>query len=100
MKTRTPSIVDFSIFTAMRSSRPGRFLMVGSAPASAIGFHSSPVFGSKFQLLRSGMRDQLLHLRADVDLGIGRVFAGTSRPCASAGVESAMAASASNDVRA
>src|SRR3954462_14645307 len=54
MKARTPSMVVFSTLTCSRSIIPGTFFMVAAAPASATGFHSSPVFGSTFQLVRSG----------------------------------------------
>ena len=80
MKTRTPSMVAFSIFTFMRSSRPGRFLIVASAPASATGFHSSPVFGSTFQPLRSGAAISFCTCGLTSPCGTGRFFAGTSSP--------------------
>ena len=52
MKAETPSIVVFSTLTFNRSIIPGTFLMSAAAPASATGFHSSPVMGrlSQFDL--------------------------------------------------
>src|SRR3954465_2173402 len=99
MKTRTPSMVDFSTLTCMRSSRPGRFLIVPSAPASASGFHSSPVFGSTFQPLRNGAAISFCTCGLTSPCGTGRVLAGTSSPCAKDGVVSVMVASARSDAR-
>ena len=55
MKAFTPSIVVGSTFTFICSFRPGMtFLITPAAAASTIGFHSSPVLGSRSQSLRSG----------------------------------------------
>src|SRR5436305_3414597 len=77
MKARTPSMVVFSTLTCSRSIIPGMFFMVAAAPASATGFHSSPVFGSTFQLVRSGAPMILANCGLTV-VGTGTDRAGTS----------------------
>ena len=68
-----------SIFTFSRSSMPGTFLMVGTAPASATGFHSSPVLGRRSQFVRSGAPMTFCSWGLTVE-GTGRVLAGTANP--------------------
>src|SRR5438270_5761974 len=53
------------------------FLMVLAAPASATGFHSSPVFGNTFQLVRSG-KPMIFAICGLTVLGTGTEWAGTS----------------------
>src|SRR6195952_5889487 len=77
MYTRTPSIVVFSTLTFSRSSIPGTFLMVGTAPASATGFHSSPVLGWISQFVRSGA-PMIFCSCGLTDVGTWMVLAGTS----------------------
>src|SRR4051794_17514085 len=81
MKARTPSMVVFSTLTCSRSLIPGTFFMVAAAPASATGFHSSPVFGSTFQLVRSGAPMIFANCGLTV-VGTGTDRAGTSSVCA------------------
>src|SRR3954453_19758290 len=77
MKARTPSMVVFSTLMCSRSIMPGMFFMVAAAPASATGFHSSPVFGSTFQLVRSGA-PMIFANCGETVLGTGTERAGTS----------------------
>src|ERR1700712_5306691 len=83
MYTRTPSIVVFSTLTFSRSSMPGTFLMVGTAPASATGFHSSPVLGWISQLVRSGAPMIFCNCGLTVE-GTAMVLAGTCSPAGAA----------------
>src|SRR4051794_2174655 len=80
----------FSTLTLSRSSIPGTFLMVAAAPASATGFHSSPVLGWIFQFDRSGAPMIFCNCGLTV-VGTWIVLAGTSSPagavlCAKAAV--------------
>src|SRR6195952_1410872 len=77
MYARTPSIVVFSTLTFSRSSIPGTFLMVGTAPASATGFHSSPVLGWISQFERRGAPMIFCNCGLTVE-GATMVLAGTS----------------------
>src|SRR5579871_2178129 len=56
---------------------PGRFLIVAAAPASATTFHSSPDFGSTFQLVRGGA-PMILAICGLTSDGTGTDRAGTS----------------------
>src|ERR1700752_2098104 len=76
-KARTPSIVVFSTLTLSRSSMPGTFLISAAAPASATGFHSSPVLGWISQFDRSGAPMIFCNWGLTV-VGTGMVWAGTS----------------------
>src|SRR6202035_1442079 len=70
-------MVVFSTFTLSRSSMPGTFLISAAAPASATGFHSSPVLGWIFQFERSGAPMIFCNCGLTV-VGTGMVLAGTS----------------------
>src|SRR3984893_18842868 len=67
----------FSTLTCSRSIIPGTFFKVAAAPASATGFHSSPVFGSTFQLVRSGA-PMIFAICGLTVVGTGTERAGTS----------------------
>src|ERR1700676_2184605 len=70
-------MVVFSTFTLSRSSMPGTFLTNAAAPASATGFHSSPVLGWISQFDRSGAPMIFCNCGLTV-VGTGMVLAGTS----------------------
>src|ERR1700733_16256107 len=70
-------MVVFSTLTLSRSSMPGTFLISAAAPASATGFHSSPVLGWIFQFDRSGAPMIFCNWRLTV-VGTWMVLAGTS----------------------
>src|ERR1700754_5197653 len=70
-------MVVFSTLTLRRSSMPGTFLISAAAPASATGFHSSPVLGWIFQFDRSGAPMIFCNWGLMV-VGTGMVLAGTS----------------------
>src|SRR5882724_4336678 len=72
-----------SILTLSRSSIPGTFLMVGTAPASATGFHSSPVLGWISQLVRNGAPMIFCNWGLTV-VGTWIVLAGTCSPAGGA----------------
>jgi hypothetical protein len=90
MKAFTPSMVVDSTFTFISSFKPGMtFLITPAAAASTIGFHSSPVFGSRSQSLRNGSAMTFWISGLTSMVGIGSVRAGTGSPdcCANAGDE-------------
>src|SRR4030081_3309730 len=70
-------MVVFSTFTLSRSSMPGTFLTNAAAPASATGFHSSPVLGWISQFDLSGAPMIFCSCGLTV-VGTGIVLAGTS----------------------
>src|SRR5579859_7747196 len=70
-------MVVFSTFTLSRSSMPGTFLISAAAPASATGFHSSPVLGWIFQFDRSGALMIFCNCGL-TSVGTGTALAGTS----------------------
>src|SRR5512135_2076812 len=70
-------MVVFSTFTLRRSSMPGTLLISAAAPASATGFHSSPVLGWIFQFDRSGAPMTFCNCGL-TSVGTGIVLAGTS----------------------
>src|ERR1700716_4131035 len=76
-------MVVFPTLTLSRSSMPGTFLMVGIAPASATGFHSSPVLGWIFQFDRSGA-PMIFCSGGLTVVGTGMVLAVTSNPAGAA----------------
>src|ERR1700681_1440348 len=91
-------MVVFSTLTLSRSSMPGTLLTSAAAPASATGFHSSPVLGWIFQFDRNGA-PMIFCSCGLTSVGTWIVLAGTSSAagaavCAGAFVIVAMASRA------